>query len=89
MTPRLSTAVDRILGNFQRDLDAAVRPSPVAPGMDREGAPPLSELATLEQEARHRLSPRKNPWRDVAEFDERVAGSVSYTHLTLPTTPYV
>jgi hypothetical protein len=44
--------------------------------MDREGMPPMTGiggLAALEDQARHRLSPRKNRWSDVAKFDQRVA----------------
>jgi hypothetical protein len=48
----------------------------IASGMDREGMPPMTGiggLAQLEEQARHRLSPRKNRWGDVARFDQRVA----------------
>jgi hypothetical protein len=69
---------DRILDEQQRELDAiAAKESPVAPGFDREGMPPLTgvvgSLAEMETQSRHRLSPRRNRWEDVARFDERAA----------------
>jgi hypothetical protein len=66
-----------ILDENQRELDAiAAKESPVAPGLDRTGMPELrgvGGLAELEQQTRHRLSPRRNRWADVAKFDERAA----------------
>jgi hypothetical protein len=74
---RISKAIDRAFDNLQRDIEAKTRPSPVAPGLDREGMPPLSgvvgSLAELEEQSRRRFSPRRNRWGDVRAFDDRVA----------------
>jgi excisionase family DNA binding protein len=69
---------DAIPDERQRHLDElASKESPVAPGFDRDGMPPLTgvvgSLAELETQSRHRLSPRRNRWADVAAFDERAA----------------
>jgi hypothetical protein len=50
--PRLSDSISRVLHMQQQQLDRAARPSPVAPGTDREGMPPMTGvggLAELEQ----------------------------------------
>jgi hypothetical protein len=72
--------LDRRLDNAifderQRELDEiAARESPVAPGLDREGMPHLTGVVgRMEAQSRHRLSPRRNRWADVAKFDERAA----------------
>jgi hypothetical protein len=73
---RKSTAHDRILDLHQADLDEIARPGLIASGMDREGMPPMTGiggLPQLEDYARRRFSPRKNRWKDVVEFDRRVA----------------
>ncbi|HEX3318358.1 MAG TPA: hypothetical protein VHR88_10080, partial [Solirubrobacteraceae bacterium] len=71
---RISKAVDRILALQRAHLHAiASKQAPVAPGVDREGAPPIEELAVLEQQALRRFTPRRNPCPKVAEFDQRTA----------------
>jgi hypothetical protein len=72
---RKTTPIDRILDSQQERLDELAAPAMIASGMDREGMPPMAGiggLAQLEDQARHRLSPRKNRWKDVAGFDQRV-----------------
>jgi hypothetical protein len=66
-------AIDRVLDAQQRQLERAAAPPPVAPGFDREGMPPIDDLARFEQQARLRFSPRRLRWRDVQELDEKAA----------------
>ncbi|MDP9347245.1 MAG: hypothetical protein M3P44_16335 [Actinomycetota bacterium] len=42
-------------------------------GVDREGMPPVADLAALEEQSRHRFSPRRRVWGELSGFDDRVA----------------
>ena len=70
---RKTAPLEWSLINQQRELDAMARPAPVAPGTDRDGAPPIQELARAERAALLSFLPRAVPWADVLEFDERLA----------------
>jgi hypothetical protein len=62
------TAAELRLADHQR----AGRPGQPFVGLDVEGALPAAALASAEDNARRRLSPRRRVWREVALFDERV-----------------
>jgi hypothetical protein len=69
---RINDASQQTLG---RAADVAVRRSELGPatGFDTAGAPPIAELARLEDDSRRRLSPKRRLWGELGTFDERVA----------------
>lgn len=79
--PRLSAdrePLDRLVAQHQRILEERVPPpSPVAPGFDITGMPPIDELARAEQSARRRLNPRRllgrgQGWTELQAVDQRI-----------------
>ena len=44
-----------------------------AVGFDAEGQPPIQHLASLEEQARHRLNPRRPMWPELQKFEGRLA----------------
>jgi hypothetical protein len=70
---RESTAFDQAMrGEQQRLQRIAEGPPRPAPGYDRDGMPSIDRLATYEQQARLRFSPRRLRWQDVQALDDEV-----------------
>ena len=65
---RPSNALDRRVERFDRTHDHGP-----AIGLDHEGMPPIQHLASLEEQSRHRLSPRRQMWPELQKFEERLA----------------
>jgi hypothetical protein len=59
-------------GDRPRQNSLALDAELPAVGLDLEGMPPVQRLASLEEQARHRLSPRKPLWAEVATFEARI-----------------
>ena len=65
---RPRSSLDRRVERFDRTHDHGP-----AIGLDHEGMPPIQHLASLEEQSRHRLNPRRAAWPELQKFEERLA----------------